>query len=289
MAAHAHQFPLRRLAQVLGVSHSGYYRWRHRAPSPRTRETRQLWRAIDRVWRASHCCYGAPRIHEQLRAEGWAVSRPRVARLMRQQGIASQIRKRWVVTTQTQHALPVAPNLVGRDFKPDRLGAVWVSDITYLRTADGWTYLTTIMDLADRQIIGWAFSRGLDARQTSVPAWEMARKRRPIQQPLLFHSDRGVQYACEAFTQCLVPSPAVRQSMSRRGNCWDNAPAESFFKTVKAELMVDLSRLHYRQARQVIFHFIEIWYNRQRLHSTLGYQTPAAREQQLTLEQGKRI
>lgn len=289
MAALAHQFPLRRLAQVLGVSRSGYYRWRQRPPSGRALETHRLQQAIQRVWRASHYRYGAPRIHQQLRAEGWAVSRPRVARVMRQHGIASQIRKQWVVTTESAHPYPVAPNLLAQHFQAAQVGTRWVSDITYLRTAEGWTYLTIVMDLADRQIIGWAFSRGLHVRQTSLPAWEMARTRRALSRPLIFHSDRGIQYACPQFTTALTTHTAVIQSMSRKGNCWDNAPAESFFKTLKAELGVDLTRLRYRQARQVIFQFIEIWYNRQRLHSALGYQTPVAKEQQLTLDPGDHI
>ncbi len=285
MADHADQFPLEKMSQVLGVSRSGYYRWLHRPPSARTLENARLQADMKRVWHASERRYGSPRIHQALLTEGWQVSRPRVMRWMRAMGIASQIRKQWVLTTDSTHAWPVAPNLLARQFHPTDLGAVWVSDLTYLRTADGWCYLTTVMDLADRQIIGWSFSQGLQARQTSVPAWEMARLRRPIHQPLIFHSDRGVQYACSEFTATLATHALVTQSMSRKGDCWDNAPAESFFKTLKAELLVDTTRLGYAQVRQVLFQFIELWYNRQRLHSTLDYRTPAAMEQHLTQKQ----
>jgi len=282
MADQADQFPIEKMSQVLGVSRSGYYRWLHRPPSARTRENARLQADIKRVWAASEKRYGSPRIHQQLLTEGWQVSRPRVARWMRALGIASQIRQQWVLTTDSKHTWPVAPNLLDRHFQPTALGAVWVSDITYLRTADGWSYLTIVMDLADRQVIGWSFSRGLTARQTSVPAWEMARLRRPLHRPLIFHSDRGVQYAWRELTEALATQPLVTQSMSRKGNCWDNAPAESFFKTLKAELLVETRHLRYQQVRPVLFQFIELWYNRQRLHSALDYRTPAAMEQHLT-------
>lgn len=245
----------------------------------------RLQRQIRWIWRQSGQRDGAPRIYQRLRAQGWQVSRPRVARVMRQRGLASQIRTRGVVTTDTAPTLPGPPHLVDRDFQSSRLGAGWVSDITSLRTADGWTYLTTGMDLADRQIIGWAFSRGLSASRTSVPAWETARARRPIYQPLIFHSDRGVQSACQEFTQCLAKHAPVRQSMRRKGNCWDHAPAESFFKTLKAERMVETNHMKYRQVRQGLFQFIALWYNRQRRHSALDYRTPAARAQRLTQQE----
>mgnify|MGYP006293182103 CR=1 FL=1 len=285
MAQHAHAYPIARMAALLGVSRSGYYRWRHRPPAPRTVENQRLRQAIRRCWEASQQRYGAPKIHAALVADGWRVSRPRVARHMRQLGIASRLRKQWVVTPRASHALPVAPHLLARDFQPTELGAVWISDITYLRTAEGWAYLTTVMDLADRQIIGWALTQRLTAQQTSLPAWRMARQRRPLQRPILFHSDRGVQYACQEFTHGLAQARIVTQSMSRKGNCWDNAPAESWFKTLKAELTVDTTQLTYQQTRQAVFQCIEIWYNRQRLHATLGYRTPANMEQLLRQKQ----
>lgn len=282
MADHADQFPIEQMSQVLGVSRSGSYRWVDRPPSARPLENARLQEDMKRVWNASERRYGAPRIHQQLLTEGWEVSRPRVARWMRTMGIASEIRQPWVLPTDSKHTWPVAPHLLERQFQPTELGAVWVSDLTYLRTADGWSSRTTVMDLADRQGIGWRFSRGLQASQTSVPAWEMARLRRPLHRPLIFHSDRGVQYACGEFTTALASHPLVTQRMSRKGNCWDNAPAERFFKTRKAELLVETRHVRYQQVRQVLFQCIELWDNRQRLHSALDYRTPAAMEQHLT-------
>lgn len=278
-------FPIEKMSAVFKVSRSGYYRWLSSPPSARARENQQLNRAIHRVWEGSGQCYGSPRIHQQLLAEGWSVSRPRIARLMAKMGIASRIRRKWVATTDSKHSFPVAPNLLGRQFWPSRLGQVWVSDITYLPSEAGWLYLTTVMDLADRQVIGWSLSKGLTANQTVIPAWKAACQRRPITGELIFHSDRGIQYACKEFTETLKASKLVTQSMSRKGNCWDNAPAESFFKTLKAELRGDGKFTSYQQARQSIFTFIELWYNRKRLHSALAYRTPAQTEQLLTQNQ----
>ena len=285
MADHNQIFPIEKMSAVFKVSCSGYYRWLSSPPSARATKNQQLNRAIHRVWEGSGQCYGSPRIHRQLRAEGWSVSRPRVARRMRKMGIASRIRRKWVATTDSKHSFPIAPNLLDRKFWPTSLGQVWVSDITYLPSEGGWLYLTTVMDLADRQVIGWSLSKGLTANQTVIPAWEAACQRRPVAQKLIFHSDRGVQYACKQFTETLKASKLVTQSMSRKGNCWDNAPAESFFKTLKAELRGDGKFASYQQARQSIFTFIELWYNRKRLHSALEYRTPAQTEQQLTQNQ----
>lgn len=285
MADHNQIFPIEKMSAVFKVSRSGYYRWLSSPPSPRATTNQQLKGAIHRVWETSGRCYGSPRIHQQLLAEGWSVSRPRVARLMRKMGIASRIRRKWVATTDSKHPFPIAPNLLDRKFWPSRLGQVWVSDITYLPSEGGWLYLTTVIDLADRQVIGWSLSKGLTANRTVIPAWKAACQRRPITGKLIFHSDRGIQYACKEFTEKLKASKLVTQSMSRKGNCWDNAPAESFFKTLKAELRGDGKFASYQQARQSIFTFIELWYNRKRLHSALAYRTPAQTEQLLTQNQ----
>src|SRR5699024_3113067 len=213
-------------------------------------------------------------------------SRPRVARLMRKAGLASQLRRKWVATTDSGHALPVADNLLDRDFNPARLAQVWVSDITYIAGRQGWLYLATVMDLADRQIIGWSLADSMSAEATSMAAFKAACAQRPIiDSELVFHSDRGVQYACEAFTNLLKANPLISQSMSRKGNCWDNAPAESFFKTFKTELPIQTKHYNYRQIRQAVFEFIEIWYNRKRMHSSLDYRTPAEQQQLLTKKQ----
>ena len=285
MADHKQIFPIEKMSAVFKVSRSGYYRWLSSPPSATATTNQQLNRAIHRVWEGSGRRYGSPRIHRQLLAEGWSVSQPRVARRMRKMGIASQIRRKWVATTDSNHPFPVAPNLLDRKFWPANLGQVWVSDITYLPSETGWLYLTMVMDLADRQVIGWSLSKGLSANQTVIPAWKAACRRRPIKGKLIFHSDRGIQYACKEFTEKRKASKLVTQSMSRKGNCWDNAPAESFFKTLKAELQLDGKFVNYQQARTTIFEFIEIWYNRKRLHSALGYRTPAQTEHLLTQNQ----
>ncbi len=279
MADHSHQFPIAKMSRLFGVSRSGYYRWLGRGPSRRAIANQQLNRAILRVWKGSSKRYGSPRIHRQLAAEGWSASRPRIARLMSKMGIASRIRRTWVKTTDSNHGWPVAPNLLDRNFAPEGLSEVWVSDITYLRSEQGWLYLTTVMDLGDRQILGWSLAEGMSARQTTVAAFGQAIARRRPGANLLFHSDQGIQYACDEFTGKL-DNHQIIQSMSRKGNCWDNAPAESFFKTLKYELDMPDCYASYRHARAAIFEFIEIWYNRKRLHSALDYQTPVQAAQQ---------
>lgn len=282
MDDHKEQFPVATMAETLGVSRSGYYQWAKRPLSDREQENKTLTKRIRQIWEASRKTYGSPRIHAQLVADGHDISRPRVARLMKNAAIQSQIRPKWVLTTDSMHELQPAPNLLDRQFKVDRLAQAWVSDITYLPGPSGWLYVTTVMDLADRQIIGWTLTEGLKAIQTTIPAFQMAwGQRRPGSQELIFHSDRGIQYACKAFTQLLEAHEQISRSMSRKGNCWDNAPAESFFKTFKAELSLDTQKSTYQQIRAVVFEFIEIWYNRKRLHSSLDYKTPAQAEQLL--------
>ena len=284
MANHAHIFPISKMSAVFGVSRAGYYSWLERGPSRRARQNARLREAIRRVWEGSKRRYGSPRIHRQLVGEDWPVSRARIARLMKAMGIASRIRKKWIKTTDSNHRWPVAENLLDRNFVPQALSQVWVSDITYIPSEQGWLYLTTVMDLADRQILGWSLSNGMSAGQTSIAAFRQAVVRRPPARGMLFHSDQGVQYACGEFTKELA-GYKIRQSMSRKGNCWDNAPAESFFKTLKYELNIPDRYQSYQQARNAIFEFIEIWYNRKRLHSALNYQSPVQAEQNLKYKQ----
>lgn len=272
------------MSSVLGVSRSGYYKWASRGPSQRATENTQFRRHIRRIWASSGRTYGSPRIHKQLEAEGHSISRPRVARLMARMGIASQIRRKWHRPAPVPDR-PAVPNVLDRRFRFWGLGRAWVSDITYLASAEGWLYLTTVMDLADRQIIGWILSKELKASATTIPALRAALRRRPISEAKgIFHSDGGIQYICQDFRD-LLRTQGITQSLSRRGNCWDNAPAESFFKTVKAELPVNIGDCTYRQLRQALFWYIEVWYNRKRLHSTLDYQTPAQVEEHLTQQQ----
>lgn len=266
------------MCKVLKVSSSGYYYWRKHPVGARQLIQRQLLDDIRQVHTQSELRYGSPRIADELRERGVKVSRNRVARLMNKASIRSIMYKKYrVQTTDSTHDYPVAKNLLNREFTADKPGQKWVSDITYIPTGEGWVYLTTILDLADRKVIGWALSDNLKAADTSVAAWRMAFKNRSIEGELLFHSDRGVQYACTEFRNQLKGLPVV-QSMSRQGNCWDNAVAESFFKTFKSELV---NHVHFQtraSARLATFEYIEGWYNRRRKHSSLNYQTPSQQE-----------
>lgn len=217
--------------------------------------------------------YGSPRIAEELRSYGIPVSRPRVARLMNRNGIRSIMKRKYKVTTNSDHLYPVNENLLHQDFSTESVGEKWVSDITYIRTEEGWLYLTVIMDLADRKIVGWSMDSSMSAGSTVVAAWKMAIKNRPVVGKLIFHSDRGIQYASNEFRKYLKGLP-VLQSMSRKGNCWDNAIAESFFKTLKTELIYHRKFETRKQAKLEIFDYIEVWYNIKRRHSALNYLTP---------------
>ncbi len=226
------------------------------------------------IYHCSNKRYGSPKIAIELAEKGWKVSRPRVARIMRTEGLRSIICKKFRgTTTDSRHYFPVADNLLNRDFHADEEGQKWVSDITYIPTRQGWMYLTIIMDLYDRKIVGWSLSTSMTTQSTVLTAWRMAVLNRPIRGKLLFHADQGVQYASYAFTEELNRSGAV-QSMSRKGNCWDNAVAENFFKILKSELVRHTDFQSILQSKMELFEFIEIWYNRKRKHSYLGYKTP---------------
>jgi putative transposase len=262
------------MCQVLRVSISGYYYWLQHPIGLRASKEQQLLAAVKKVYHQSDCRYGSPRIAVDLREQGIPVSRPRVARLMRKHSIRSIIRRKYrVQTTDSNHGYAIADNYLNRDFSATRLAEKWVSDLTYIKTQQGWLYLTAVLDLADRKVVGWALSETMEAQVTSVAAWRMAVGNRPITKSLLFHSDRGVQYACREFRSQLKGKP-VLQSMSRKGNCWDNAVAESFFKTLKTELIYHRKFATRQEAKLAIFEYIEGWYNRKRRHSALGYHTP---------------
>ena len=275
MKEHSNIFPIERLSKVLQVSRSGYYRWLKSEPSGRTIENRELTDEIRRIHTRSKQTYGSPRITAELNAEHRRTSRPRVARLMKKAGIRSKMTKKYrVSTTDSKHAFRIAPNLLDRDFKVGETGKVWVSDITYIPTVQGWLYLTTVIDLGDRKVIGWALSTTMKAEDTTVAAWRMAVVNRPIISELIFHSDRGVQYACTQFTDLLKAYTTVKRSMSRKGNCWDNAVAESFFKSMKSEWTQWHRYQTFKQAELSVFEYIEAWYNIHRRHSALNYMTP---------------
>jgi len=258
------------MCKVFKISKSGFYGHCHLLPSSRHKENRALLFEIRRIHEQSRASYGSPRITDELKSCGFNVSRPRVARLMKQAGIRAVHTKKFVVTTESGHPYPVVENKLNRAFSVDKPGHKWVSDITYIQTAAGWLYLTVVLDLFDRKVIGWSHSTDMRAENTSIAAWRMALNNRSPSKELIFHSDRGVQYACHDFVQLLESYTCVERSMSRKGNCWDNAVAESFFKTIKVELIY---RQRYRtreQAALSVFEWIETWYNRNRRHSALG-------------------
>jgi len=257
------------MCKVLRVSRSSYYNWLTRNPSKRIIETKELSDRIKKIYELSKRTYGSPRITIKLQEEGFNVSRQRVARLMKKLGLKSIIRKKWVITTDSRHNYPDVENKLNRNFNVTRPGHVWVSDITYIKTLQGWLYLTVIIDLYDRKVIGWSFSRSLKATYTTIPAWKMAVRNRLITRRLIFHSDRGIQYACNEFKNLLSSYKLVERSMSRKGDCWDNAVAESFFKTLKVEHVYHHSYKTFREAELSVFEHIETWYNANRIHTTL--------------------
>jgi len=262
------------MCRVLKVSKSGYYGYVKRKPSKRQLENEAIKAEIRKVHKESKQRYGSPKITKYMRFKGWAVSRPRVARIMRSEGIRSIVDKRFrCTTTDSNHKYSISQNILDRNFSADIPARKWVSDISYIPTKQGWLYLTIIMDLYDRKIIGWALSTTMMVSDTVIPAWRMAIKNRPISGKLIFHSDRGVQYAAHSFRDELSKEN-VEQSMSRKANCWDNAVAESFFKILKSELIYQTNYNSILQAKVEVFEFIEIWYNRRRIHSYLGYRTP---------------
>ena len=262
------------MCSVFKVSRGGFYAWRKSVPSNRSLENELLEAEILTAFVNSKKIYGSPRITRELHKKNIKVSRVRVARMMKRAKLRSIVKKKFKVTTDSTHKFPVPENILDRDFKPGILGAVWVSDITYIRTRQGWLYLTTVIDLGDRKIIGWALSMTMKAIDTVIPAFKMAQKTRPITQELIFHSDRGIQYACNEFRCLLEKNPLITRSMSRKGNCWDNAVAESFFKSLKTECVYQHKFTDKQQAALIVFEYIETWYNRKRQHSALGYLSP---------------
>ena len=261
------------MCKVFKMRKSSYYKWLKNGPSTRWQENEKLLVEIMDIFEESDGTYGSPRMTKELMARGWNVGKNRVAKMMRAADIRARKPKRFVVTTDSKHNYPVVPNVLNRKFRATRPGQIWVSDLTYVRTKNGWLYLTVIIDLYDRKVIGWSMSTGLSAEETVIPAWLMAIWNRPVTQELIFHSDRGIQYACNEFAKILKANKLITRSMSRKGNCWDNAVAESFFKTIKVEWIYSKNYLNQEQAQLSIFEWIESWYNRRRRHSALGYKT----------------
>ena len=262
---------------VLRVSRSGYYAWRSRPDSRRTQANQRLLVQIREEYQLSRKTYGSPRIHAALRRKGVKCSRKRVARLMRLDHIAARKARRYIprTTQKDPNAIP-APNLLNQDFSSPAPDRKWVSDITYIDTAQGWLYLAIILDLFSRKVVGWAMSEHIDTTLVET-ALHMALRTRQPRAALLHHSDQGSQYTSATYQSSLADW-SVQSSMSRVGNCYDNAVAESFFGTLKAECVTCQFATH-AQARTTIFEYIEVWYNRQRLHSSLGYLSPVEFEQ----------
>lgn len=277
IANHASQFPVTIQCRVLEVGRSGFYAWRGRCPSAHTTRDQELGAQIRTVFVASRQTYGSPRIHAELHIDGVTVGRKRVARLMRQSGlVARQRRPSAIRTTDSNHQQPLASNVLDRQFTADAPNQRWMTDITYLATREGWLYLAVVLDLFARMVVGWAMRTSLD-RELVLAALTDAIGRRQPAPGLLHHSDRGSQYASGDY-QALLIAHGMIGSMSRKGNCWDNAPMESFFATLKAELEHQVFDTH-AEARRAVFMYIEQFYNRQRRHSTLAYATPLATEQ----------
>jgi putative transposase len=273
-------FPVSLLCRELGISRSGYYAYRARPESKRVQEDRRLKVLIHMEHRESRRIYGRPKVFKELKKKGERVSEKRVGRLMREEGLRGKVRRRWALTTDSAHAQPVFENVLDRDFTATAPNQRWVGDITYLRTPNGFVYLAVVMDLFSRAIVGWALSAVID-RKLVIAALEEALHRRCPAPGLLHHSDRGCQYASDDY-QALLAAKGITCSMSRAGNCWDNAAMESWFGTLKTELGEDFESP--AAAKRELFDYIEVFYNRKRTHSSLGYVSPAEFERNLTMK-----
>ena len=275
-------FPVVFMCRQLGVSRSGYYAWQGRAPSQRAVETAVLSGEVAAVFGENKGRYGSPRVVLELVAQGRCTSRKRVARIMREKGLVARRRKRFCRTTDSNHPFPIAENLLERNFETSAPNQVWVTDLTYIWTRQGWLYLSAILDLYSRAVVGWAMSDRIDTA-LCLKALDMAVTARRPAPGLVHHSDRGSQYASHDYRRALAKYGMIC-SMSRRGDCWDNAVAESFWGTLKNELADEMDFASRPEARRVIFEYIEAFYNLRRRHSSIGYRTP--REQELVYKNG---
>lgn len=267
---------LRTMCRVLHASKSGYFAWRDGRESPRKAADQALTTQIEAIHEQQRRVYGSPRIHQALRQQGTRVSRKRVERLMRRAGIRVTPSRRFTTTTDSNHDQPIADNLLQQDFSATAPNQKWVTDITYIQTGEGWLYLAAIIDLFSRRVVGWAMSSTMETSLV-LTALDMALGNRSPGKDLVHHSDRGSQYASKAYRQALHDD-GITASMSRRGNCYDNAVIESFWHSLKVELVYRRSFATRIEAEQAIFEYIEVFYNRARLHSSIGYVSPAAFE-----------
>ncbi len=267
-------FSIDLMCDLLEVSRSGYYAWKNRKPSDRAKENATLEAEIEAIHKQSRQTYGSPRVHAELRARGLEVGRNRVARLMQENGICGRQRRKFKKTTDSNHDFPIAPNILDRDFTTDAPDKAWVADITYIWTAAGWLYLAVVLDLFSRRVVGWSMADHMKTELVLDALRRALGHRAPSGDGLMFHSDRGSQYASGDYRKALDVA-GISCSMSRRGNCWDNAVAESFFSTLKMELIYNNEFfLTYESAQTDIAEWIEVFYNRQRRHSTIDYVSP---------------
>lgn len=274
---HRDTYPVRLMCTVLEVSAAGYYAWRERPVSARTTGNAALLAAIRQVHQDSGGRYGSPRVHAALRLQGRGASRGRIERLMHRHGVrAIMASPRRVRTTDSRHGLPIAPNLIERNFTAASTNRIWLADITYIPTEEGWLYLAAVMDLFSRKIVGWAMRDHMQVELASSALTMAIRQQRP-QAGLIHHSDRGVQYASHDY-RAVLSSAGITASMSRKADCYDNAPMESFFHTLKTELVHHRQYKTRAEAQHDIFAFIEGFYNRTRLHSAIGYIAPIEME-----------
>lgn len=276
MDQHCSWHGVQKMCRVIEASRSGYYRWKRQPQSKRQKENEKILMEIRESHKRSRRAYGSPRITEDLQAKGTKCGENRVARLMKIHGIIGKAKKKFKATTNSKHNLPVAENLLNQNFEADNPNTVWVSDITYIPTLEGWLYLVVVLDLFSRQVVGWAMSDRLTSEFVVKALYQAIGRRHPTS-GCIFHSDRGVQYASTDFGDVLKAYGFI-QSMSRKGNCYDNAVAESFFHTLKTEHVYDYRYETRAEARQSIFKYIEMFYNRQRRHSALGYRSPVSFE-----------
>lgn len=272
MRSQEKEFPLSFMAEKFGVSKAGYYEWRKRDTSLKDASDLKLLRAIEDIHRSSRKTYGSPRIYRHLKAMGHEVGKTKVERTMKKHGIRAKTKRKFRVTTDSKHNLPVAPNLLKRNFSPEKPNQTWAGDITYVWTREGWLFLAVIVDLFSRQVVGWSLDKTMTKELVSS-ALRQAYFRRKPGTGLVFHSDRGSQYCSKEYRRQLADYRML-QSQSRKANCWDNACVESFFHTLKTELIYHEDFETRDQACRAIFEWVEAFYNRQRLHSTLGYKSP---------------
>ncbi len=279
------RFEVQLMCEVLEVSRSGFYSWLTRDSSEQEKRKMKIKKEIEEIFMGSDKTYGSPRVYEVLIGLGYKISEDTVSRYMKELGLSAKVKKFKVVTTDSKHSMPIASNKLEQNFTATKPNEIWLSDITYVRTQDGWLYLVSILDLYTRKIIGWNLSSSLSGDKTLL-ALEMALKQQKPGSGVIFHSDRGIQYAAEKFRHRLEELGFI-QSMSRKGNCYDNAPMESFFHTLKVEYVYrhQFEKKSRPEASRSIFWWIEAFYNRKRIHSSIGYKTPVAMEEAYVLAQ----